>query len=329
MNLTLKQTEELIIPILTKIGYSTDESQACYDNMLEAEMAGKKTHGFIRVNYLKKLVETGEVVINGDEISIAKETPVSLLIDGKKKVGLYVVTKAVEKGIQKAKLSGICIVGTTNTSAITGMIAAHTRQIANEDLISIAFNNSSGGLIPHGAIKEMLGTNPLTVGIPTNTDPVILDMSSSQKTFGYLLNAKLEGRSIPEGIALDAEGNVTTDPSKAMDGGLLPFAEHKGSGLAFIVELLGGALTGSRVGNNIEGGWGSLFIIINPNILRPLGDFKDDVESAIAELKALPKAKGVDEIFYPGEQSNRRRAECIKKDEIEISDALYKNLTSI
>lgn len=95
------------------------------------------------------------------------------------------------------------------------------------------------------------------------------------------------------------EGELTTDPEEAMEGGLLPIAEHKGSGLGFIIELLAGALTSSHVGYNVKGGWGSLFILINPTILRDLNEFKNDVTSAITELKSLPRAKGVDEIYYP------------------------------
>jgi L-2-hydroxycarboxylate dehydrogenase (NAD+) len=95
-------------------------------------------------------------------------------------------------------------------------------------------------------------------------------MASSQITWGDLLVAKNAGKEIKEGAAIDGEGNLTTDPGKAMEGGLLPFFGRKGSGLAFIVELLGGALTGSRVGNNVAGGWGSFYILIDPTLFRPL-----------------------------------------------------------
>jgi L-2-hydroxycarboxylate dehydrogenase (NAD+) len=178
-------------------------------------------------------------------------------------------------------------------------------------------------------MKEMLGTNPFTVGIPTFSDPVILDMSSTQITWGNLLVAKQNSTNLPIGAALDRNGDPTIDPQKAMEGGLLPFGGYKGSGLAFIVELLGGALTSSRVGYNVDGGWGSLFFLVDPNMIRPIDDFKKDVESAIDELKNLPKQKDVDEIFYPGEQSNRKRAECLTNGEIEVNDKLYDELKLI
>ena len=154
-------------------------------------------------------------------------------------------------------------------------------------------------------------------------------MASSQITWGDLLVAKNEGKQIKEGVALDSEGNITTDPSKAMEGGLLPFSGHKGSGLAFIVELLGGALTGARVGNNVPGGWGSFYILIDPTLFRPLDDFKTDVQTAINELKTSPKMKGFDEIYFAGEHSYKIRQENITNGTIDITEKLYNDLQSL
>ena len=119
--------------------------------------------------------------------------------------------------------------------------------------------------------------------------------------------ARQEGKKIKEGVAVDEGGVITTDPEKAMKGGLLPIAKHKGSGLAFIVELLAGALTGSRVGFSVPGGWGTAYILIDPSIFRPINEFKNDVETAIKELKNAPKAEGVKEIYFPGEHSQKLR----------------------
>jgi LDH2 family malate/lactate/ureidoglycolate dehydrogenase len=110
---------------------------------------------------------------------------------------------------------------------------------------------------------------------------------------------------------------------KAIDGGLLPIAGHKGSGLAFMVELLAGALPGSRVGYAVPGGWGSFAILIDPTIFRPLVDFKNDVEKAIKELKAAPKAEGFHEIYFAGEQSHKKREECLKTGVVDINDKMF------
>jgi L-2-hydroxycarboxylate dehydrogenase (NAD+) len=329
MQISIKDAKKLAYEALSKYGFSEEEIKYCTENILDGELTGKKSHGFIRIPYLIKKVKEGAINAGDEKIETIKETPTSLMIDGKKKTGLSVVNIALELGIAKVKELGLLAVGVTNTAPISGLIGQYARLASENDLIFIGFNNSPGGLVPFGAIQEVFGTNPVTVGIPTKDLPFVLDMASSQKTWGDLLVASAEGKSIPDGVAIDGDGNVTTDPDKAMEGGLLPISEHKGSGLAFVVELLGGALTKSRCGYNVEGGWGTFFILIDPNILLPLNEFKDRVESLIQEVKSLPKAKGVEEIYYPGERSQRNRAKALEAGEFELSDKIYEMIQDL
>ncbi len=329
MKISIKEAKKLAYTALSKYGFSDDEIKYCTENCLDGELTGKKSHGFIRIPYLIKKVNDGKIKAGDEQIEVIKETEVSLMVDGKKKTGLYVVNKALELALQKIKKIGLLAVGITNTAPISGLIGQYARLASENDYIFIGFNNSPGGLVPFGAIKEVFGTNPVTVGIPTKDLPFVLDMASSKKTWGDLLVASAEGKNIPEGVAIDGEGNLTTDPDKAMEGGLLPISEHKGSGLAFVVELLGGALTKSRCGKNIEGGWGTFFILIDPNIFLPIKEFKDRVDSLVKEVKALPKAQGVDEIYYPGERSQKKRAEALKLGEFELSDKIYERIQDL
>jgi LDH2 family malate/lactate/ureidoglycolate dehydrogenase len=159
---------------------------------------------------------------------------------------------------------------------------------------------------------------------------VILDMASSKMTIGDVVVARNEGKAIREGVALDKDGKPTIDPVKILaNGGVFPIAGHKGSGLAFIIELLGGALTGSSVGEAVPGGWGSFYILINPELFRSLSEFKIDVQKGIDELKNLPKAEGFKEILYPGERATRQRNNHLKTGEFEISENLFKLLNEI
>ncbi len=329
MRVKIKDLTELSEKIIQKWGFSDEEAKFITENFIDGELTGKKTHGLVRLLWMKKQLDGEKISNKKEELEIVKETPVSILVDGKNKPGVYVINKALEFGLEKVKKSGMVAVGCTNTAPVSGMIGSYARKAAEQNLIFIGFNNSSGGLVPHGATKELWGTNPMTVGIPTNNFSVILDMASSKITWGGLLLAKAEGKKLPGNVAVDKDGNITTDPNLAVEGGLLTFAEHKGSGLAFIVELLGGALTKSRVGTAIKGGWGSFFILIDPALFRDVKEFKNEVETAIKELKSLPKAKGVEEIFYPGEQSQKLREENLKTGEIEISDDLYSQIKEL
>ncbi|MFW5703125.1 MAG: Ldh family oxidoreductase [Candidatus Dojkabacteria bacterium] len=333
MKLEISDAKTLSIRILKGFGFSKEEAELSTENFIEGELTGKKSHGLVRIPWLKKKIETGSISLDKEEIEIAKETPVSILIDGKKKTGFYVVNKALDLGIEKVSKSGICVVGTTNTSEASGLIGLYARKAAEKDLIFIGFNNSPSAVAPYGSSEKMFGTNPFTVGIPYNNSAVILDFATSKGNVGDVLKAIQEGETLPKKTYLDKNGNYTTDPtlvfSQNVIGALLPIAGHKGSGLGFIVELLGGALTSSRVGKTIEGGWGSLMILIDPNIIRDLEDFKSDVQAAIGELKSSRKMEGFEEIFYPGEQSQRRRQQALEQGYIEIDDKLYSQLMDL
>lgn len=329
MKMKITDAEQLAKDTLTKLGFTANDASLITKNLIEAELAEKKTHGLIRIPAIKKQVEKGKISTKSDEPQEISQTSTSLHLDGKNKPGFIVIYQSLEQAIQKAKEAGMVSVGLKDVGYASGYIGAYARIATDNNLIFIGFNNSAGGLIPHGSKKELWGTNPLTIGVPTNDDPVILDMASSMTTWGDLMVSKQEGKKLREGVALDGDGNPTTDPEKAMEGGILPFAGHKGSGLAFIVELLAGALTGSRVGYSVEGGWGTFYILIDPTVFRSIQEFKSDVSKAIDELKNAPKANGVSEIYYAGEQSNKLRKSHLESGEIEISDALLNELKNI
>ncbi len=325
----IKHAIELSNQILAKQGFRQEEASYITGNLLEAELVEKKTHGFVRLPAIAKLVEAGKINVNHEDIEILSERPASIHFDGKFKPGFYVIYKSLEKSLEKVKQSGILAVGLKDLAFASGYIGDYARRATEDDLIFIGFHNSPGGLVPFGATKAIWGTNPVTVGIPTHGTPVILDMAMSQCTWGDLMIAKTEGKTIKPGVAVDKEGNVTIDPAKAMEGGILPIAGHKGSGLAFIVELLAGALSNSRVGRTVAGGWGSFYLLIDPTMFRDLEDFKDDIQKAIIELKSVAKTKGVSEIFFPGEQSHLKRQINLVNDEINISEQLMSELEKL
>ncbi|MDD5146900.1 MAG: Ldh family oxidoreductase [Candidatus Pacebacteria bacterium] len=325
MKINIKEATDLSTTFLTGLGLSAKEAGYVTQNIINAELAGRKTHGFVRLLGFKRSSDNKTFNTNPLKIEVINESPVSLYLNGHNKLGYAPIYESLEMAFEKIKASKLLAVGLKDLN-VTGYIGDYARLATEKDLIFIGFNNSTGGLVPYGSIKEMWGTNPLTVGIPTNGIPVILDMASSQITWGDLLVAKNEGEQISEGAAIDSQGKPTTDPEKAMGGGVLPFFGHKGSGLAFIVELLGGALTGSRVGSQVPGGWGSFYILIDPTLFRPLADFKKDIETAINELKNAPKAKGFTNIYFAGEQSASLRQKQLAEGLVEISDVTLKQV---
>jgi LDH2 family malate/lactate/ureidoglycolate dehydrogenase len=334
MKIKIDDAKKLSDKILTKLGFPEDERLLITENVIEAELAERKSHGLSRLVSISKFINSDKldrtVCVGGKEMEIISESSNSIHYDAKYKAGFYAIYKSLKKAESKTKQNGIVAVGLKNCGYATGYIGAYARQVAEKDLIFIGFHSIYGDLIPYGSIKALFGTNPFTVGIPTNNYPVILDMASSKMTIGDVVVARNEGKKIKENKALDADGNPTRDPLKVLTGGgVLPFAGHKGSGLAFVIELLAGALTGSSVGETVPGGWGSFYILINPELFRPLVEFKQDVQKGIDELKKLPKAEGFSEILYPGERASRQRQLHLKSGEFEVSEKLYASLKEL
>ncbi len=332
MKIKINELKDLSIKALEKIGFSENDCKIITEHLVTAELCGKKSHGIVRIPKLKGQVESGKIKLVSGDPEIIKDTPVSLHIDGKFKTALVVLDWTMNKAIKKAKENMICIVGTKDVGPVSGMIGYYARKVTKENLILIGFNNSPSGLTPFGSRESLWGTNPFTVGIPTNNPdlPIILDMASSKMTFGDVMVNMALGRTLPEGVSVDSEGNPTTDPKKAFEGSQLPIEGKKGSGLAMIVEILAGPLVGSKGGNIVSGGqWGSFFILLNPELFRPVQELKDDVDKMIQELKNSKKQDGVEEIFYPGERSGKNMINNLKSGEVELVDELVKQIQEI
>lgn len=308
----------LIFEVLGSISLPLQEIEIIAKNILDAELSNKKTHGIISLLHILDTWKNKSFKVLKEPI-IAKENVSSLLFNGNERTGYYVMERSLNYALQKVKENGILFSGLYNTQPSLGYLGNYAKRITKENLIFMCFANCEGGLVPHGSIEPIWGTNPMCVGIPSNKHPVILDIASSAKAWGNLFISYLREEKIPEGIAIDKDGNPTVDSSIAMGGGgLLPFGGAKGSGIAFMIELLAGALTGSRVGYSKEGGWGTSYFLIDPSIFRPILDFKNDVSNAIEELKKSKSMPGVATIFYPGEKSALYKTACLEKGKVPI-----------
>src|SRR5690606_25952175 len=131
-----------------------------------------------------------------EDIEIISEHPASIHFNAKYKPGFYAIYKSLDTALEKVKQSGILAVGIKDLAYASGYIGDYARRVAEKDLVFISFHNSQGGLVPFGATKDLWGTNPITISVPSTSAPVILDMASSQTTWGDLMVAKTEGRTI-------------------------------------------------------------------------------------------------------------------------------------
>ena len=189
---------------------------------------------------------------------------------------------------------------------------------------------------PHGAKKSLFGTNPICFGAPTGNTPFIFDSSASMINRGKIRRAEKLGLKIPFGVALNKKGKITTDAKQALQGTQLPIAEFKGSGLAWMVDILSGVLTGSSHGGKTKDPFddfsgpqnvGHLFITINPNVFSG-NSFLKEMKKNIKLVKKLPKAKGFSSIMYPGERKNKIYKKNINKD-ISIPSKILKEMEDL
>jgi L-2-hydroxycarboxylate dehydrogenase (NAD+) len=325
MKISIKDLRKLIQDTFHTKGFLGDDAKIIADYLLWAEMSGIKTQGIIKMTGTEPI----QNIQPQHEIQIERDTKLSQLINGGAHPAPLVSQKATDVVIQKAKEHGFGIVGVRNTFSSNGAQAFYAEKIAKDNLIGIICSRSPASTTGFDSIDPLFGTNPIGFGFPTENDPLVFDMATSAMTFYGLVLAKARGEKIPDNMAIDKDGKITNDPVAAMDGALLPFDRgYKGAGLGLIVEMLAGPLVNSAWIDNqtFKEEWGSLFIAIDPNLLVDTNIFKKNATDLIAKVKSSRKQKGVDEIRLPGERAleNRKNAETLG--EIEVEDAVMKEL---
>ncbi len=326
MKVKISDLEKLMISILTSTYFTLQQSKLIAEVLLYAELTGKNTHGIL------KLLGTEPIQSVKPQYSprIVKETKLSALIDGGGNPGTLVFQEATDIAIKKADTYGVGIVGTKNTFSSTGAIGYYAHKAATKDLIGIIMAGSEAAVAPYGSIDPIFGTNPVAFGFPTTKDPIVFDMATAAITWYGLVRAKSLGEKIPRDVAIDKEGNLTTDPSQAMEGAILPFDKsYKGSGLGMVVQLFTGPLTGALffdIGKKNDD-WGNVFIAIDPDLLVGKAEFKKNCSKLVEIVKRSRLDKKIaDHIRIPGETGLAKKREAERKGVVEIEDNLYRAL---
>ena len=269
------------------------------------------------------------------KIKIKKISKSTSLIDADNSIGFVSGDIGIKQAIKNAKSSGIGIVAVKN-SGHYGLSSFYAEQAVKKNLLVLCFTNAPPALAPHGAKKSLFGTNPICFGSPTGDNvPFILDTSMSKVNRGKIRLAAKMGTKIPEGSALDKNGNPTTDALKALEGVQLPIAGFRGSGLAWMVDILSGVLTGASHGGKAKDPFddfsgpqniGHLFITFKSNLF--LNDYIPRIKQNLKRVKKLPKIKGIKEIMYPGQNKYKRYKKNMNK-KINIPHEILKDINSL
>ena len=323
MKIKVTVLNSLVKKTLKKYGYNPKEVKIISEILMYAQLRGNN-QGIVKLTGAGLPKDT-----RAGDMKITKETKLSALIDGNHNQGMVAMKYAMNLALKKAKKYGFGITGIFNTASSTGAIGYYSNEIAKLGYMGFVFAGSPETVNAHGSYEPIFGTNPLAIGIPTQGEPIVLDMATASMAWFGLKEAATAGRSIPEGIAYDAEGNITTDPSKAMDGAIRPFDRgYKGAGLAMMVQILAGPLTNSSfcgIGDT-KNSWGNLIYIIDPSLLVDKEEFKKNVSQMVEKVKATKRLEGVEEIFVPGEKGNRLAQKRSEENLIEVEDNLLRQL---
>ena len=326
--------KKLISKILIKYNLNKKDAEICTKALINAELVGAPSHGVSRLKMYCERIEK-KVVNPKPKIKIKRVSNSVSFIDADNSIGFVAPDTGIKETIKIAKKTGIAFVGIKN-SGHYGLSGYYIEQAVKKNLLAFAFTNAPPAIAPHGGKKTIFGTNPICFGSPTNNNiPFILDTSMSMINRGKIRVAARNNQSIPTGVALDKFGKSTTDAKKALAGVQLPIAGFRGSGLAWMVDILSGVLTGGNHAGKVKDPFddfsgpqniGHLFITFKANLFQK--NYNQRIKDNIKTIKKLPKIKGVKEIMYPGQNKYARYKNNSKK-EISIPDIIKKDLETL
>jgi len=305
---------------LARIGYGKDDSRIVVDQLIDNSLCGYRFAGLPRILAIAREARTQNV---RNPVAIVHETATTALVDGGNNVGYVAVYRGAEIAIAKAKKSGVASVGVYN-SYFSGRNAYYLERIVEAGLVGLHTASGAPHIVPPGATRPALGTNPIAFGFPSTDGPVIFDIGTASLMWGEVLLAAETGEELPEGVAVDADGNPTRDGKEASKGGVAAFGGHKGYGLAFAIQALG-LLAGAAIPRGQAQDYGFLFLVVDPGAMLPGDPFPAQMAALVNAVQATPRQPGVAEIRIPSQRAfrerERRRAEGILVDQA-VVDAL-------
>jgi len=331
VKVSAKQAKDFCAECFEKFSVSKEDAENIADNLVLANLRGVDSHGIIRIPYYIEGIRKDFVRPKSD-IRVVEESSSITLLDGGKGLGIPIATKATDLAIDKAKSTGVGVVGVRSLGHV-GMLAYYMKKVIGHGFIGFACVNAPAVMMPWGGKENMFGTNPMCVGFPMDEgSSMILDMATSGIARFKIMVAARRGKEIPEGVALDKHGKPTTDAKEALEGFLLPFGGYKGYGLVLAIETLTSALLGALQSKYIEvhpSTQGGFFItVIDIRRFRDYEEYKKDVLHLIGNVKSCPLADGFTEILIPGEIEDRE-AEKRMSDGIPVEEATWQELIKL
>ncbi len=326
---------EFATKVFASTGMSNDHADTIARDLVRANLRGIDSHGVSRIPMYLERLRAGLVNPKPD-IKVKKIAGAVSEVDGDNAMGFLPSHLAMDEAVRLAERNGIGLVG-VHRSTHFGMGALYALQAIEAGYISMIFTNSSPAIAMWGGRSAFLGASPIAAGVPAGKHPpYVMDMAMTVIARGKIRLNAMRGEPIAPGLALDVDGNPTTDAAKAFEGVCLPFGGVKGSVLATLMDLMSGVFTGANYAGDVKSLYfdhsepqnvGHLFFAIKPDLFMSLSDYEARMDVYYDRIKSLPRAAGVDEILMPGEPEQRREAERLASG-IPITDNIIAELSA-
>ena len=296
--------------LLAATGVRPEEAAIIAESMVYADLRGVGSHGLLRLEQYIDRIEAGLINLKA-EMPLIQDSPACALVDAQNGFGQVAGVRAVDMGIAKAANLGVSAVSVKNSNHY-GTSAFFAVRAAAKNMAAIVFTNAGPAMPPFNGTRALLGTNPFAAAVPmADGDPMVLDMATSEVAKGKLRRALANGESIPLGWAVDKDGRPTTDPKAGMEGFVCPMSGPKGSGLALMIDLFSGVLSGSSLTGEVKGlhdhsglsRAAHLFIVLNPAFFSGTEQFMQDV-ALVGDCIHGQKAVDGGKVYLPGEMEN-------------------------
>ena len=333
------ELRDYVVRFFLKLGVPRRDAEIAAEVLVLADLRGVDSHGIIRLNsYYGSRILKG-TVNPLSPVTVIKETATTLALDGGSGLGMVVGRGAMERCIEKADQNGLAMVTVRNSNHY-GIAGYYAMMALPHDMIGISFTNAQPLVAPTYGRTAILGTNPIAVAAPAKEErPFVLDMATSIVPIGRVAVYEKEGREVPMGWGVDSSGQVTTDPTAIIKGGaLMPLGGtdlmrgYKGYGLAMLVDIFSGVLSGAAFGNNVGrpgqskgSNVGHFFAAVKIEAFRPLEEFKADLDALMRQMKDAPKAAGQERIYIHGEKEFEL-AEKYEREGVPLIEEVVKSL---
>ncbi len=325
MKLSIRDARALAESSMEAVGHSAAEAEIIADHLIDCELRGLSFGGLPRALSVIERIQATETPRR--PIELLRETPVSASLDGGDQVGYLVARRATDLAIEKAKSTGLAVVGASKTW-YTGMFSYYLEMVTKAGFAGMIAGSGGPIVAPQGGTEGRFSTNPIAFGFPSATSPVIWDIGTSSVMLGEVMLQQRLGGLLPEGQAYAADGEPTRDPGAALAGAFTVWGGHKGSGLSLVVQLLG-MMAGQQAAPRGITDCGFFLLVVDPGLLGSADDFQQRVSDYADTVRATRPLDPHKPVRVPFDRSIAERSRRLSEDAIEVPDQVYEALVHV